>query len=155
MPDPQEVVFDISNQYPTFSLTLDVSDHPNAQSEEMVKRLSFVENQDIVLDVFFKKRDETLVPPALVPVDIAGWKAKWTTRQGDQVGDDLIFSRDGVIQGASANGQMRFTVSGVSVTPSIELAASQFKVFTDGLDTTPPEIVEDAQVTIRPVLSDS
>lgn len=111
------------------------------------RRLSYVVNQDIDQNVILERLDETLVPPAKVPVDITGWAARWVLIDTD--GTTVIWSVLGVITGPGTDGTFKFTIPGATNATEGELLASQIKVYTDGVTSNPPDILIDLQVTIR------
>lgn len=120
-----------------------------------MKNLSFVKGQDITFDVFLKKWDYALQPPAKVAVDVTGWASRWTCREGYASGDALLFSVSGSIVGSGTDGRFRYTVPGALLSGVHDEVPSEFKYYTDGLTANPPDVIEKALVTIREVLADS
>lgn len=162
MANEEEIEIDVTERFPAVTLVLDVGLHPEAPSRitRVPKAVAFTKGQDIKFRVALKKLDESTVPPSLVPLDITGMAARWTLRDKEpQVPAEtppsaLVFSVVGVILGLPTDGIFEFTVAGSVFNALLEKAPSQFKLYTDGITTNPPDIVEDIHVTARQVLAD-
>lgn len=163
MQNEEEIEIDVTERFPHVTLELDVGINPEEPSRRtsVPKAVGFTVTQDIKFRVALKKLDTTTVPPSLVPLDITGMAARWTLRDKEPQtppevpASALVFSVVGVIIGPGTDGIFEFTVAGAQFGLELQRAPSQFKLYTDGLTSNPPDIVEDIHVTARKVLADT